>query len=136
MEASTNTMTTVEATRRAKQLTQVELARRAGVDERTIRNVESGAVVTHPRTRHLIANALGVQIPELWPDATPEETIPSRRHALGLSQVELAVFAGISPSPLRRLEHGDPTVSGRVAEAVLEALDTLERDALEARQVG
>lgn len=51
-------------------------------------------------------------------------TLKSRRLALGLSQAELALRAGVSRTTLSRLEHGvDAPVQTDVLERVLHALD-------------
>lgn len=50
--------------REAASLTKVELARRAGVSERTIRNIENGSEPTW-ETARAIARALGVPLQTL-----------------------------------------------------------------------
>lgn len=50
------------------QLSQAELARRAGLAERTIRNVESGSTTPRELTAYAVAHVLDVEPAELLPE--------------------------------------------------------------------
>ena len=53
-------------------LSQDEMARRAGVDERTIRRAERGQTQPHGETLRIIAQTLGVDVAALFVDPQPE----------------------------------------------------------------
>lgn len=69
MEGKANTIRPpgpLEIARRRAGLRQIDLASRAGLCQATIRLAESGYVPS-PGSRHAIADALGVDVAELWP---------------------------------------------------------------------
>lgn len=62
------TSTRITELREAAGLTKVELARRAGVNERTVRNIEHGVYQPSLSTARSLAEALGVPLHALLDD--------------------------------------------------------------------
>ena len=65
-------MSTIRITelRIAAGMTKTELARRAGINERTVRNIESGVYEPSLATARKLAGALGVPFDELFEPAS------------------------------------------------------------------
>lgn len=58
--------------RAAKDLTQRELAERAGLDEETVRRIEAGLTRPRLRTCYRLARALDCEVQGLWPELAEE----------------------------------------------------------------
>jgi transcriptional regulator with XRE-family HTH domain len=108
-----------------------ELAKKAGLGYRTVRNIERNRVRRpHPTTLRKLSEALGVEPPELvrLMSEVPED--PKRRGGLlkeirlasGVSQSELARRAGISQSYLSCLEYGKYEASPSTIQKLARAL--------------
>lgn len=63
------------AARRAAGLTVVDLARSTGLSERQISRIERGLQQPRRSTRKLLADALGMQLHDVWPQHTPPSPV-------------------------------------------------------------
>ncbi len=77
-----------------RQLTQEELARKAGVSRVAVGKIERGAVVPRARTLADLAKALGVPIGELVIPVRPLETVRFRAHARVHSREQILAEVG------------------------------------------
>jgi len=66
VQASSTRMQNLRAIRRARGLTQVQLAERAGIDQGTVSKIERGYDQVSLRTIYALAEALNVEPPELF----------------------------------------------------------------------
>ncbi len=64
-------------------MTQVEVVKATGLDERTVRSILQGVTRPHARTLHKLANGLGVDTDELFQD-------PFQTNDTGLSSAEIS----------------------------------------------
>lgn len=95
--------------RRAKGMTQAQLAEAIGRSRIQVSNYESGAFNPPPEILDKIASVLGVSMDQLRTGQyEPNEryTIVSARKAKGVSQVQLAEATGISQTMISRYENG------------------------------
>lgn len=125
-EQSPNLGKTIASVRDALRLSQRSLARRAGVNHRTVSRIERGQRPS-PHTLQCIAGALGVEIEDLCPQWG--KVMFSRQHGvallgLGLRDVRLragvtmqiaAAAAGVSLATLSRFERGMFVVPRQIA---------------------
>lgn len=82
-----------------------ELAAAAGIAITTLRNAERDLSTPSPASIRKIAQALGCAPRDVWPP-DHETPVAVRRHALGLSQRDLARIADVSNTTVHRAELG------------------------------
>ena len=88
-----------------RQLTQAELARKAGLSRVALGKIERGAVVPRAQTLADLARALGVSVGDLVTPVRPLETVRFRAHA------QLQIGRPILDGP-RRVPAGEGQASG------------------------
>lgn len=114
----------VRAERIKKGISQAELSTASGVAQQTISAIESGRNSPSERTIVMLAAALSCPVGYLLGEtrSTVGDAIKRARRAKGLSQVALALSAGISQSTLSAIETGAQNPSVATLEAIAAAL--------------
>ena len=124
----------IRTRRRAKGMTQSELARKVGMSRHHLSNIENGADASLAMYRR-IAEALETtayglvlemtsddQVAMETADATIGQTIRSLRRAKGITQHELAKGVGVTNDWISTIERGAPC-SSKLLEKILRQLD-------------
>ncbi|MEU8137703.1 helix-turn-helix domain-containing protein [Streptodolium elevatio] len=127
---ASNTAPGIREQREQLGLTQIQLATRAGIQRQTLAGLESGELQSQHITRRAVEDALSTARDELGGD--PNFDVAAERHALGLTQGELAGRAGVISNAVSELERGETTRDFDLRVAVRRALDEVAAEGGEA----
>lgn len=127
-------MNNIAGYRKARALTQQELASEVGVSRRTLARWESGHAKPRPNHLAALADALACDID----DIEPCNSLTAARRAAGLSQRAFAEQANIPPGSLAAIETGrapvpDPSVWARILGRTTVEIDRLAAQAISTR---